>query len=72
MITTNIDVADGMVNGAIGILRYIELDYEEDTEVQKFVLQRIVPDKPQIKLKRLCLEFVGNDKIGKLAKAKCK
>lgn len=25
MITSNIDVADGLVNGAIGVLRYIEL-----------------------------------------------
>ena len=55
MITTNIDVADGLVNGATGILKYIEYDYEEDTELQKFILERIIADKSHVKLKRLWL-----------------
>ena len=71
MITTNIDVADGLVNGATGVLRYIEYDCEEDTELQKFILERVITDRSQVKLKRLWLEFERNSKIGKLAKAKC-
>ena len=68
MITTNIDVADGLVNGATGVLKYIEYDSEENTEIQKFILERVVTDKSQVKLKRLWLEFESNSKIGKMAK----
>jgi hypothetical protein len=71
MITTNIDVADGLVNVDCGILRYIEYDCEEDTAIQKFILEQIITDKPPVKMKLLWLEFEGDSKIGKLAKAKC-
>lgn len=65
MITINLNVEDGLVNGAIGILRYIEQDLSEGTSVQRD------DSAAQQGIGRLWFEF-DNKNIGRLARLKAK
>ena len=69
MITPNIDVADGLVNGAISILKHIEQcdrdniadDNNENTEYKEYKANQI----------KLWFEFPETN-VGRIARIKCK
>lgn len=58
MITTNIDVSDGLANGAIGYLKYIEYD--------DVIINPVDNAEPAVK--RLWLDFADNSNIGRKTK----
>lgn len=59
MITTNIDVSDGLANRAIAYLKYIEYD-------DALLIDQIDNTEPAVK--RLWLDFAENSKIGRKTK----
>jgi hypothetical protein len=63
MITTNIDVVDGLANGAIGTLKCIELD-EDDTTVKHLWLD-FNNDKIGRLMKLKCLPYVVSNKLNR-------
>jgi len=66
MITSNIDVADGLVNGAIGILKHIE-------QCDKDTINGDNNDDTKYKPNQIKLWFIFPEtKIGQMARIKCK
>jgi hypothetical protein len=57
MITANIDVDDGLVNGAIGTLRYIETMLEYEHEPQPSTSRANTDDTPTRQRIRLWMDF---------------
>ena len=64
MITCNLSVEDGMVNGAIGILRHVDLKFSEDAS----------GDGPTSAAEPHCLwlEFIDSSEAGRLTRSKCR
>ncbi|GFS61620.1 ATP-dependent DNA helicase [Trichonephila clavipes] len=65
MITTNIDVTDGLANGAVGKLVHVETNYEG--LVKTIWLE--FPDLPQIgkKLRRKAAGYAAEINVSKMA-----
>ena len=68
LITTNIDVEDGLANGAIGILDYIEY-FENNEEIEYQDNLAINEENEKLKIKRLWLRF-DNNNVGLKARRK--
>ena len=65
LITTNIDVADGLANGAIGTLVYIE--YNNENKIKRVWLE--FPDSPKTgqKIRNKSAAYVLENNISRLA-----
>jgi hypothetical protein len=73
MITTNIDVEDGMVNGAIGVLKYIETIECENNQLVAVASASAAADLPRMSPlnTRLWLDY-SNLQIGQKCRIKCR
>ena len=70
MITCNIDIDDGMVNGAIGFLRYV--DFKEARDSENDSNDEVKSNSPTSEPYCLWIEFKDDARIGKMARTKCK
>lgn len=64
MITANIDLDDGLVNGAMGYLRYIEFKPEGASTTEL--------DDGDSRINCLWVEFSDNNRTGQLTRSKCR